>query len=100
MTYGLYLNKLQGWAIQKLCNVEIRFISVERIFQYCCIPSEPPLEIESNRPHSFWPSHGKVDIINLQVITIFLLNVEREVRGAKSVKFVNRFDTPHTCRLC
>ncbi|KAI3496851.1 hypothetical protein L1887_39229 [Cichorium endivia] len=67
VTYGLYLNKLQGWAIQKLCNVEIRFISVERIFQYCSISSEPPLVIDSNRPNDIWPSHGKVDIINLQV---------------------------------
>ncbi|KAI3496847.1 hypothetical protein L1887_39225 [Cichorium endivia] len=67
VTYGLYLNKIQGWAIQKLCNVEVRFISVERIFQYCSIPSEPPLEIDSNRPDSFWPAHGEVDILNLQV---------------------------------
>ncbi|KAI3703061.1 hypothetical protein L6452_28816 [Arctium lappa] len=67
VTYGLYLNKMQGWAIQKLCNVEIRFISVERIFQYSSIPSEPPLVIDSNRPHHLWPSQGKVDIHNLEV---------------------------------
>ncbi|KAL4580015.1 hypothetical protein LXL04_016188 [Taraxacum kok-saghyz] len=67
VTYGLYLNKLQGWAIQKLCNVEIRFISAERIFQYCSIPSEPPLIIDSNTPNRSWPSNGKVDIVNLQI---------------------------------
>ncbi|XP_024963049.1 ABC transporter C family member 3-like, partial [Cynara cardunculus var. scolymus] len=67
VTYGLYLNKIQGWAIQKLCNVEIRFISVERIFQYSSILSEPPLVIDSNRPRHFWPSQGKIDIHNLQV---------------------------------
>ncbi|KAL4579999.1 hypothetical protein LXL04_016171 [Taraxacum kok-saghyz] len=67
VTYGLYLNKLQGWTMEKLCNVEIRFISAERIFQYCSIPSEPPLIIDSNTPNCCWPSNGKVDIVNLQV---------------------------------
>ncbi|KVH87666.1 AAA+ ATPase domain-containing protein, partial [Cynara cardunculus var. scolymus] len=58
VTYGLYLNKIQGWAIQKLCNVEIRFISVERIFQYSSILSEPPLVIDSNRPRLTCTFHG------------------------------------------
>ncbi|GKA92057.1 ABC transporter C family member 3-like protein [Tanacetum coccineum] len=66
VTYGLYLNKLQVWVIQKLCNVEISFIAVERIFQYCSIPSEPPLVVDSNRPDHLWPSDGKVDILQLQ----------------------------------
>ncbi|KAM0070293.1 putative ABC-type xenobiotic transporter [Helianthus debilis subsp. tardiflorus] len=51
----------------KLCKLEIQFISVERIFQYSSIPSEPPLVIGSNRPVRFWPSQGKVDIHHLQV---------------------------------
>ncbi|KAL8209914.1 hypothetical protein R6Q57_006646 [Mikania cordata] len=67
VTYGLNLNMLQAWAIQKLCRLEIQFISVERIFQYSSIPSEPPLVIDSNRPDHLWPSHGKVDIHHLQV---------------------------------
>ncbi|KAI7726468.1 hypothetical protein M8C21_018358, partial [Ambrosia artemisiifolia] len=67
VTYGLSLNMLQAWAIQKLCRLEIQFISVERIFQYSSIPSEPPLVIELNRPDHSWPSQGKVDIHHLQV---------------------------------
>ncbi|KAI3746682.1 hypothetical protein L6452_09121 [Arctium lappa] len=67
VTYGLNLNMLQGWVIQKLCKLEIQFISVERIFQYSSIASEPPLIIDTNRPDNFWPSQGKVDIRHLQV---------------------------------
>ncbi|KAF5774238.1 putative ABC-type xenobiotic transporter [Helianthus annuus] len=67
VTYGLHLNKLQAWVILKLSKLEIQFISVERIFQYSSIPSEPPLVIDSNRPDRFWPSQGKVDIHHLQV---------------------------------
>ncbi|KAI7739639.1 hypothetical protein M8C21_020491, partial [Ambrosia artemisiifolia] len=47
-TYGLTLNMLQGW--------------------YSSIPAEPPLIIESNRPDDQWPSHGEVNIHNLQVL--------------------------------
>lgn len=71
VTYGLSLNMLQAWTIQKLSRLEIQFISVERIFQYSSIPSEPPLVIDSNRPDHFWPSHGQVDIHHLLVITFF-----------------------------
>ncbi|KAL5548573.1 hypothetical protein UlMin_003804 [Ulmus minor] len=67
VTYGLNLNMLQASVIWNLCNMENKIISVERILQYASIPSEPPLLIESNRPEPSWPSHGEVDIRNLQV---------------------------------
>ncbi|XP_052178883.1 LOW QUALITY PROTEIN: ABC transporter C family member 3-like [Diospyros lotus] len=66
-TYGLNLNMLQAWFIWNLCNMENKIISVERIFQYTSIPNEPPLVIEANRPNGQWPSHGEVDIRDLQV---------------------------------
>lgn len=67
VSYGLNLNMLQAWVIWSICNMENKIISVERILQYMSIPSEPPLVIEENRPNSYWPSHGEVDIGNLQV---------------------------------
>jgi len=48
--------------------METKIISVERILQYTSIPSEPPLVVERNRPHDSWPSCGRIDIHNLQVI--------------------------------
>ncbi|XP_062098735.1 ABC transporter C family member 3-like [Humulus lupulus] len=67
VTYGLNLNMLQAWVIWNLCQMENKIISVERILQYSSIPSEPPLVIESNRPDPSWPSHGEVNIRDLQV---------------------------------
>ncbi|KAJ7014300.1 ABC transporter C family member 3-like [Populus alba x Populus x berolinensis] len=67
VTYGLNLNMLQAWVIRNLCNCENKIISVERILQYMSIPSEPPLIIEASRPNRSWPSHGEVEINNLQV---------------------------------
>lgn len=69
-TYGLTLNTLNGWVVWTLTNLENKIISVERIFQYSSIPSEPPLVIESNRPDDQWPSQGEVDIRHLQVFNL------------------------------
>ncbi|RVW50104.1 ABC transporter C family member 3 [Vitis vinifera] len=67
VTYGLNLNMIQAWVIWNLCNMENKIISVERILQYTSIPSEPPLVTEENRLACSWPSHGEVDIQDLQV---------------------------------
>ncbi|KAL3503595.1 hypothetical protein ACH5RR_038044 [Cinchona calisaya] len=67
VTYGLNLNMLQAIVIWNICLMENKIISVERILQYMGISSEPPLVIESNRPDSHWPSHGEVDIRDLQL---------------------------------
>ncbi|XP_037494595.1 ABC transporter C family member 3 isoform X2 [Jatropha curcas] len=67
VTYGLNLNMLQAMVIWNICSLENEMISVERILQYMSIPSEPPLVVDENRPDPSWPSHGEVDIDNLQV---------------------------------
>ncbi|KAB1199142.1 ABC transporter C family member 3 [Morella rubra] len=67
VTYGLSLNMIQAWVVMNLCQLENIIISVERILQYTCIPSEPPLVLEENKLDYAWPSHGEVDIRDLQV---------------------------------
>ncbi|KAF5204743.1 ABC transporter ATP-binding protein/permease VMR1, partial [Thalictrum thalictroides] len=67
VTYGLNLSTVLGWTIRQLCRVENNIISVERILQYTCITSEPPLVIGAHRPDNDWPSHGEVSIRDLQV---------------------------------
>ncbi|KAE8125408.1 hypothetical protein FH972_020219 [Carpinus fangiana] len=65
--YGLNLNMLQAWVILNICQIENKMISVERILQYTGIPSESPLLIEEKQPDCSWPSHGELDIRDLQV---------------------------------
>ncbi|TYJ11829.1 hypothetical protein E1A91_A11G303600v1 [Gossypium mustelinum] len=67
VTYGLNLNILQAWVVWTMCNMENKIISVERILQYCSIPSEPALVVETNHPDHCWPYHGEVHIRDLQV---------------------------------
>ncbi|KAI3830551.1 hypothetical protein MKW98_030714 [Papaver atlanticum] len=95
VTYGLNLNMLQAWVIWNLCNLENKIISVERILQYSSIPSEPPLAIEASNPLHNWPSHGEVDIRDLQVryaphMPLVLRGLTCVFQGGKKTGIVGR----------
>ncbi|KAL6579932.1 Canalicular multispecific organic anion transporter 2 [Orobanche minor] len=95
VTYGLNLNMLQGWMIWNLCDMENKIISVERILQYSCITSEPPLVIEENRPDSSWPSHGEVNVQDLQIryapqLPLVLRGITCNFQGGKKTGIVGR----------
>lgn len=67
VTYGLNLNaRLSRWILS-FCKLENKIISIERINQYCQIPSEAPSIIEDSLPPSAWPEHGTIDLIDLRV---------------------------------
>lgn len=67
VTYGLNLNaRLSRWILS-FCKLENKIISIERIHQYCHIPSEAPLVIEDNQPPTLWPQEGTIELIDLKV---------------------------------
>lgn len=74
VTYGLNMNaRLSRWILS-FCKLENKIISIERIHQYCQIPSEAPAVIEETRPPSSWPETGTIELIDLKVykLTCFL----------------------------
>ena len=90
MTYGLNLNMVQASVIWNLCQMENKIISVERILQYTCISSEPPLVIEENWPDHSWPPYGEVDLRDLQVI--FVLGYLLPNNGSLIYNFAHDYD--------
>ncbi|KAL6564040.1 Multidrug resistance-associated protein 5 [Orobanche hederae] len=67
VTYGLNLNaRLSRWILG-FCKLENKIISIERIDQYCQIPSEAPTLIDDSRPPASWPENGTIELINLKV---------------------------------
>lgn len=61
---------IQAWVIWNLCDLENKIISVERIFQYTSIPSEPPLTMGEDRLNHHWPSKGEVELRDIHVHSI------------------------------
>ncbi|XP_065862553.1 ABC transporter C family member 3-like isoform X2 [Euphorbia lathyris] len=95
VTYGLNLNTAQSLLISRICDLENRIISVERILQFICIPSEPPLVIEGKRPDHSWPFHGEVSIKNLRVryaphMPLVLQGISCTFPGGKKIGVVGR----------
>ncbi|XP_057483297.1 ABC transporter C family member 5-like [Actinidia eriantha] len=95
VTYGLNLNaRLSRWILS-FCKLENKIISIERIHQYCQIPSEAPSIIENSRPPSSWPEGGKIELFDLKVrykenLPVVLHEVTCTFPGGKKVGIVGR----------
>ncbi|CAL9108920.1 unnamed protein product [Musa textilis] len=95
VTYGLNLNaRLSRWILS-FCKLENKIISIERIHQYCQIPSEAPAVVEDCRPTSSWPETGKIELVDLKVrykdtLPLVLHGVTCTFPGGKKVGIVGR----------
>nr|CAB3502057.1 unnamed protein product [Digitaria exilis] len=95
VTYGLNLNARMSRWILSFCKLENRIISVERIYQYCKIPTEAPLIIENRRPSLSWPENGNIELIDLKVrykddLPLVLHGVSCMFPGGKKIGIVGR----------
>ncbi|KAH6765373.1 multidrug resistance-associated protein 5 [Perilla frutescens var. hirtella] len=95
VTYGLNMNnRLSRWILS-FCKLENKIISIERIHQYCHIPSEAPPVIEDSRPPSSWPENGRIELIDLKVrykesLPVVLHGVSCTFPGGKKIGIVGR----------
>ncbi|PKI53391.1 hypothetical protein CRG98_026231 [Punica granatum] len=95
VTYGLNLNaRLSRWILS-FCKLENKIISIERIYQYCHIPSEAPAVIEKSCPPSSWPESGTVELRDLKVrykenLPMVLHGVNCVFPGGKKIGIVGR----------
>ncbi|GFP85392.1 ABC transporter c family member 5 [Phtheirospermum japonicum] len=95
VTYGLNMNaRLSRWILS-FCKLENKIISIERIHQYCQIPSEAPQFIDDSRPPSSWPENGTIELIDLKVrykesLPVVLHGVTCTFPGGKKTGIVGR----------
>ncbi|KZV49450.1 Multidrug resistance-associated protein 5 isoform 1 [Dorcoceras hygrometricum] len=95
VTYGLNLNaRLSRWILS-FCKLENKIVSIERIHQYCEIPSEAPAVIDNLRPQSSWPQTGTIELIDLKVrykesLPVVLHGVSCVFPGGKKIGIVGR----------
>ncbi|KAL3827829.1 hypothetical protein ACJIZ3_016631 [Penstemon smallii] len=67
LSYGLSLNGVLYFAVYMSCFLENKMVSVERIKQFTVIPSEAEWRKKDFLPPLNWPTHGNVELKNLQV---------------------------------
>ncbi|KZO90715.1 hypothetical protein CALVIDRAFT_542481 [Calocera viscosa TUFC12733] len=61
MTLSMTFTMSVYWTCRCVTQLEMDLNSVERVVEYCDLPSEPPLIIEGHRPPAFWPSNSDSD---------------------------------------
>nr|XP_019709005.1 ABC transporter C family member 14 [Elaeis guineensis] len=95
LSYGLSLNSVVFWAIWISCFLENRMVSVERIKQFCNIPSEAAWEIKDCLPSPKWPTRGDVIIKDLKVryrpnTPLVLKGITISIHGGEKIGVVGR----------
>ncbi|KAJ0743495.1 putative ABC-type xenobiotic transporter [Helianthus annuus] len=95
LSYGLSLNGLLFWALYTSCFVENRMVSVERIKQFTNIPSEAEWVKKDNPPPANWPTHGSLELRNLQVryrpnTPLVLKGISLNIQGGQKIGVVGR----------
>ncbi|XP_004247427.2 ABC transporter C family member 4 [Solanum lycopersicum] len=95
LSYGLSLNSVLFWSVFVSCFVENKMVSVERLKQFSCIPSEAEWRKRDFVPPSDWPNHGNVELEDLQVryrpnTPLVLKGITLNIRGGEKIGVVGR----------
>ncbi|KAF8394582.1 hypothetical protein HHK36_020796 [Tetracentron sinense] len=95
LSYGLTLNGVLFYAIYMSCFIENRMVSVERIKQFTNIPLEAAWKIKDCLPSPNWPTHGNVDLKDLQVryrpnTPLVLKGITLSIQGGEKIGVVGR----------
>ncbi|KAL0420026.1 UNVERIFIED_CONTAM: ABC transporter C family member 4 [Sesamum radiatum] len=95
LSYGLSLNSVLYWAIYMSCFLENKMVSVERIKQFTVIPSEAEWRKKDFLPPPNWPTHGNVELKNLQVryrpdTPLVLKGITLSITGGEKIGVVGR----------
>ncbi|CAI4045668.1 hypothetical protein SKDZ_12G0420 [Saccharomyces kudriavzevii ZP591] len=64
MSYSLEVTGSLTWIVRTTVMIETNIVSVERIVEYCELPSEARSINPENRPDESWPSKGSIEFKN------------------------------------
>ena len=96
ISFSLSVTQSLNWAVRMESDFEANMVSVERIEQYCKLPSEAPerCEKDATLPPS-WPSNGQVDFIQTKLryrfgLPLVLKGLDIHIPGRSKVGVVGR----------
>ncbi|KAI5957975.1 BPT1 [Candida theae] len=61
MTYSLTITYILNSVVRYWADMQSGGVAIERIIEYCDLPSEAPMIVEGKRPEKSWPAHGVVN---------------------------------------
>lgn len=95
MSYALQITQSLNWIVRMTVEVETNIVSVERIMEYCDLPSEAPAIIENSRPPAHWPHDGRVEFNNYSTryrpeLDLVLKNINLSIKPQEKIGIVGR----------
>ncbi|KAK7202906.1 P-loop containing nucleoside triphosphate hydrolase protein [Myxozyma melibiosi] len=95
MSYALQTTQSMSTIVRMTVEVEISTVSVERILEYCELPTEAPAVIPNSRPPARWPSDGVVAFHDYSTryrpgLDLVLRNINMSVNAKEKIGIVGR----------
>ncbi|XP_067039421.1 multidrug resistance-associated protein 1-like isoform X2 [Acropora muricata] len=95
VTYALQITNKLNWMIRMTSELETNLVAVERIAEYCDVPTEADRIIRNSRPVSSWPQQGVVQFHDFQMryrdgLPLVLKNLNFVINPAEKVGIVGR----------
>ncbi|CCK72352.1 ATP-binding cassette bilirubin transporter BPT1 KNAG_0J02730 [Huiozyma naganishii CBS 8797] len=95
MSYVLQVTTSLMWIVRSSVMIETGIVSVERIMEYCELPSEAEQIVDDYRPASNWPSKGAIQFKNYSTryranLDPVLKNISININPGEKVGIVGR----------
>ena len=95
MTYAMNITYTISAIIRVWAELETRSIALERLLEYCRIPTEAAMEIEETRPPISWPQKGGIKFVNYSTryrenLDPVLKNISVDIAPQEKVGIVGR----------
>ncbi|KAL6453230.1 MLT1 Multiple drug resistance-associated protein-like transporter 1 [Candida maltosa Xu316] len=95
MTYSMSITYILNSLVRIWAEMQAGGVAIERIIEYCDLPSEAPMIIESKRPDKTWPAEGVVKFKNYSTayrkhLDPVLKEIELTIASKEKVGIVGR----------
>ncbi|KAI1280800.1 Multidrug resistance-associated protein 1 [Halotydeus destructor] len=95
VTYALSVTPSLNWLIRMTSDLETNIVSVERLLEYCRVPTEAKFVIEDNRPKENWPDRGVLKFDNYGAryragLDLVIKNISTVVHPEEKIGIVGR----------
>ncbi|XP_068685996.1 multidrug resistance-associated protein 1-like [Montipora foliosa] len=95
VTYALQITNKLNWMIRMTSELETNLVAVERIAEYCDIPTEAERIIPDRRPVPAWPHQGLVQFHDFEMryregLPLVLKDINFVIKPAEKIGIVGR----------
>lgn len=95
VSYALSVTDTLNWLVRMSSELETNIVAVERILEYCRLPSEADWFVGKFFPTSDWPQHGRIVFENYATryrpgLELVIRNINAHIKSHEKIGIVGR----------